>query len=397
MADFVILSTADWDHPLWTNKQHVAVSLARLGHRVVYVDSLGLRAARPGRSDFRRILRRIRRSFRPLRKVQPNLWVLSPLVLPGGSGGWVLRLNRFSLRCYFALVQYRLDLRNTVLWTFNPLTLLYLDLSSFYSTVYHCVDRIQAQPGMPAALLEWEEQRLTKAVQVVFTTAPVLAEELRLSNPHTYYFGNVADTEHFSAALRPDLPRPPALPVASPLLMFVGAIDAYKLDLPMFEALVSATPTWTYVLIGPVGETDPSTDVTSLLALPNVHWLGPRPYQELPAYLACADVALLPLQLNDYTRRMFPMKFFEYLSAGCPVVATAIPSLRDQADVAWLCQPEAEAFQAAIRCALAGQGLSGEHRLRRACLHSYRRRSEAMLERLHFHGVIAQEIGFVGS
>jgi hypothetical protein len=49
MADFVVLSTADWDHPLWTNKQHVAVSLAGLGHRVVYVDSLGLRPARPGR------------------------------------------------------------------------------------------------------------------------------------------------------------------------------------------------------------------------------------------------------------------------------------------------------------------------------------------------------------
>jgi glycosyltransferase involved in cell wall biosynthesis len=392
MADFVVLSTADWDHPLWTNKQHVAVSLAGLGHRVVYVDSLGLRPARPGRSDLRRILRRLRRAIWPLRQVRQNLWVLSPLVLPGGSSGWALGLNRLSLRYAFALVQRSVALRNMVLWTFNPLTCRYLDLPYFHSTVYHCVDRIQAQPGMPAALLEQEEQHLAKAVQVVFTTAPVLEQELRCFNPHTYYFGNVADTEHFSAALCAEGPRPSDLPPTSPLLMFVGAIDAYKLDLPMFEALVAATPTWTYVLIGPVGETDPSTDVTALLALPNVHWLGPRAYQQLPAYLACADVALLPLQLNEYTRRMFPMKFFEYLSAGCPVVATAIPSLRDQADVAWLCQPEADAFQAAIRCALAGQGPDREHRLRRAGLHSYRRRSEAMLERLHFHGLIDPEL-----
>lgn len=392
MADFVVLATADWDHPLWTNKQHVAVSLAQLGHRVVYVDSLGLRPARPGRSDLRRILRRIRRALWPLRQVRPGIWVLSPLVLPGGSSGWALRLNRLSLRYAFALVQRCVALRNTVLWTFNPLTCRYLDLPYFHSTLYHCVDRIQAQPGMPAALLEEEEQRLTRAVQLVFTTSPLLEQELRRLNPNTYFFGNVADTEHFAAALRADGPRPTDLATAAPLVMFVGAIDAYKLDLPMLERLVAATPTWTYVFIGPVGETDPSTDVTALLAHPNVQWLGPRPYQELPGYLACADVALLPLQLNDYTRRMFPMKFFEYLSAGCPVVATAIPSLIAQGDVAWLCQPEAAPFQAAIRRALAAEGPDREHRLKRAALHSYRRRSEAMLERLRFHGLIDPEL-----
>ena len=60
MADFVILSTADWDHPLWTNKQHVACSLAELGHRVLYVDSLGLRGPRVDKTDSGRIWRRLK-------------------------------------------------------------------------------------------------------------------------------------------------------------------------------------------------------------------------------------------------------------------------------------------------------------------------------------------------
>lgn len=393
MSDFVILATADWDHPIWTNKQHVAVSLAELGHRVVYVDSLGLRPARAGRSDLRRILRRIRRSLWPLRQVRPQIWVLSPLVLPGGSSGLALRFNRLSLRYGFELLQRCVALRNAVLWTFNPLTCRYLDLPYFAASVYHCVDRIQAQPGMPADLLEQEEQRLARAVQVVFTSAPMLEQELRGLNRAIYDFGNVADTAHFAQALDRSRPRPIDLPAElsmhrRALLLFVGAIDAYKLDLPMLERLVAATPEWTYVFIGPVGEADPSTDVRGLAAHSNVQLLGPRPYQELPSYLAWADVALLPLQINAYTQRMFPMKFFEYLAAGCPVVATAIPSLRDHADVALLCEPDSAVFQAAIARALAGEGPSRSERLAHAARHSYRRRSEAMLERLRFHGLI---------
>ena len=97
MADVILLSTADWDHPLWTNKQHLAVSLAKAGHRVLYIDSLGVRGARAGTADRRRILRRLRRGLRPLRQVQAGIWVLSPLVLPGRTQGVAGRLNRWSL------------------------------------------------------------------------------------------------------------------------------------------------------------------------------------------------------------------------------------------------------------------------------------------------------------
>ena len=87
MADFVVLSTADWDHPLWTNKQHVAAALADLGHRVLYVDSLGVRGPRVDRADSGRIWRRLRRGLRCPRKVRSRVWVISPLVLPGQVRG----------------------------------------------------------------------------------------------------------------------------------------------------------------------------------------------------------------------------------------------------------------------------------------------------------------------
>ena len=392
MADVILLSTADWDHPLWTNKQHLAVSLADAGHRVLYIDSLGVRSARAGRADARRILRRLLRSLNPLRQVRQRIWVVSPLVLPGRTTGMAGRLNRWSFGLALFWADWRLDLRTPLLWTFNPNTRSYLKLGRFQATIYHCVDRIQAQPGMPSESLERAEQDLCGAVNAVFTTAPELQKELAPLNAGTHLFGNVADAQHFGRARSQALLRPPDFPaIQGPCLIFIGAIDAYKLDLAMLEALIASTPQWTYVLIGPVGETDPSTDVEPLASHSHVHLLGPRPYSELPAYLASADVALLPLQLNDYTRHMYPMKFFEYLAAGCPVVATAIPSLLDQGDVATLCPPDATAFQQSIAAVLKGDVPALEQRLARAEQFTYERRTASMLHCLGRHGLLPQE------
>ena len=78
MADFVLLATADWDHQLWTNKQHTALTLAAAGHRVLYVESLGIRPPRAGASDRTRIVRRLRRMMQLPRQRRERLLVLSP-------------------------------------------------------------------------------------------------------------------------------------------------------------------------------------------------------------------------------------------------------------------------------------------------------------------------------
>ena len=384
MADILILSTADWDHPLWTNKQHVAVSLHALGHRIIYVESLGIRTPRLycGRDVFR-ILRRLRRLLNPLQQRLPGIWVLSPPVLPGLTEGIGLKFNSFVLAICLSVVRWRLGVRELLLWTFNPLASRYLDLKSFSQTVYHCVDRLQAQPGMPIALLDCAESELCRQVNIVFTTAPFLQKKLAPLNADTYFFGNVADVDHFKSASLGTCSRPTDLPwVRGPMLIFIGAIDAYKLELDQIYELVKRTPEWTYVFIGPIGESDPSTNVELLRTLPNLYLMGSRAYRDLPAYLAYADVALLPLRINDYTCHMYPMKFFEYLASGCPIVGTAIPSLYEQADVASLCKPTAVEFEKAIRRVLHGDVPSLESRLARANLNTYKRRTAAMLRLL---------------
>ena len=389
MADFVVLATADWDHPLWTNKQHTAVSLAELGHRVLYVESLGLRSPRPGKADLARILKRLRRLLRLPRQVRPGLWVWSPPVLPGAVRGRGLIINRWLVQSGLTLAQRWLGFLRPLLWTYNPLTLAYLDISTFSGTVYHCVDSIQDQPGLPSARITTGERRLCEAANVVFTTAPLLQQRLEPLNPHTFYFGNVADADHFGQASSASLPCPDALAaVPPPRLLFIGALDAYKLDLPLLEQLIRTTPQWSYVLVGPIGECDASTDLSTILALPNVLWPGVQPYRDLPAWLAHTDVALLPLQLNDYTRQMFPMKFFEYLASGRPTVATAIPSLVPHRESALLCEPTVAGFEAAIRTALAGEGPSVEERQAAAADHTYESRTDRMLAVLQRLGLL---------
>ncbi len=392
MADITLLATADWDHPLWTNKQHVACSLAELGHRVLYVESLGLRPPRQGPrgpsaakagSDRGRIWRRLRHGLLPPRQVRPGLWVWSPLVLPGAQAGLALRFNRLMLALGLGLWRRVLGLRADWLWTYNPMTLAVLKPRPWRRLIYHCVDAIQAQPGMPAAAIEQWEQRLCRRADAVFVTSPDLQRRLAPLNPLTRFYPNVADGAHFARALDPALPLPADLAaIPAPRLGFVGAISAYKLDLALLEQLARTHPSWSLVLIGPVGEGDPDTDVAALAALANVHLLGPRAYAELPAYLKGFDLGLLPLRFNPYTQAMFPMKFFEYLAAGLPVVASAIDALQPFADLALLGDPTPQVFATAITAALAGEGPSQQQRLAGAAAHTYRGRTEAMLRDL---------------
>ena len=350
--DITLLATADWDHPFWTNKQHVAVSLVELGHRVLYIDSLGLRPPTLAAGDRRRVWRRLCRCLAGPRQVQGGLWVVSPLQLPLRTSGWVDRCNRWLLQASLHLARWRLGWRRDLLWTYNPRTADLLSLSAYRRSLYHCVDAIDAQPGMDGPRLRRDEQRLCECVDVVVTTTPFLQQRCAPRARRCVQFANAVDVDHFQQALDPLLPLPGDLvSIPEPRLLFVGAIAAYKLNLSLLSELARACPQWSIVLIGAVGEGDPSTTLSAITDCSNIHLLGPRPYGALPAYLRGAAVGLIPALLNDYTRAMFPMKFFEYLAAGLPVVATPLPALDPYAE---LVQREADAsgFARAIARAL---------------------------------------------
>jgi glycosyltransferase involved in cell wall biosynthesis len=94
-----------------------------------------------------------------------------------------------------------------------------------------------------------------------------------------------------------------------------------------FQLLIDCArlkPEWSWVLIGEEREGQTSAPILELKKLPNVHFLGYKPYDQLPNYLRGMRVGLLPMKINDYTQSMFPMKYYEYLAAGLPVVSTPL-------------------------------------------------------------------------
>jgi glycosyltransferase involved in cell wall biosynthesis len=328
--DILLIATADWDTKPWTNKQHMARSLALRGFRIVYVESLGLRRPTSDRRDFARIVRRVRRAVRGVRRVDANIWVVSPFVLPLHGNASVRRMNTLILSTLIKKSLRSLDFSRCICWTYDPLTTSLLDHFAPEFTVYHCVDDLSAVPGIERKLLARADVSLVTRADVVFVTNPILRDRwLEVKGKDVHYFPNVADYEHFSKA-RKGAPIPPEIAtIPSPRIGYVGTISDYKIDLEMVLQIAQQRPDWHWVFVGEAREGQRSETMKRLRRLANVHFLGYREYAFLPEYLGSFDIATLPMRINNYTISMFPMKFFEYLAAGRPVLATELPALAD--------------------------------------------------------------------
>jgi glycosyltransferase involved in cell wall biosynthesis len=382
-GDIVMLSTADWDNPFWTNKQHVAVTLASRGFRVLYIDSLGLRRPTASRRDLKRLIRRFGKGLRPPRRVQENIWIWSPILLPFHGSIFVQSLNRKLLSLGLFVWKRGLGMRSAWLWTYSPLTCALLSLEQWSKVIYHCVDEVKAQPGMPKQVLARAENTLVRRADVVFVTSTTLEKSRRVLNSNTHYFPNVADSRHFSTAMSEETVLPDDMAaIAGPRIGLIGALSGYKVDFELIREIALKRRDWSLVLIGEIGEGDPWTDSSLLRDVPNIHLLGCRPYSMLPSYLKGMHVAILPSRLNEYTEAMFPMKFFEYLASGRPVVSTMLPSLQAYGEIVCLAESP-DSFMEGIENALRGRCAHLERRLELARQHTYEERTDRMLSIIH--------------
>ncbi len=148
------------------------------------------------------------------------------------------------------------------------------------------------------------------------------------------YVPNVADVDLFAQALQDGPIDPGMAGLPHPRIVFTGALVTTKLDMGLLFVLARSQRDWSFALVGPTGPGDPRADMSGLAAEPNVHLLGPRPYEALPEVLRGADAGLIPYALNQLTESIFPMKVYEYLAAGLPVVATRLPALAGVEEVA---------------------------------------------------------------
>ena len=335
VGDCIMFATADWDEPYWTNKQHMANELARMGWRILYVESIGLRSPRTGSTkDWKRIAKRFFKGIRSMlsgsTKRSAGVWVLSPLLVPGGHEHplWG-RLNRWLLEAGLRRSLSRLCFRDFWVWAYHPY-LPDMTMAGGHTVIYHCVDDLSSVPGLDGPAFRRAEDKFLRRADVVFVTSPALADRCTAINPNTHFFPNVVDAEHFGKAMSPGQLPCDLEVIPEPRLCYHGVLSDFKIDFQLLLDAAVMRPEWHWVFIGEEREGQRCDFVEQLRKLPNVYFLGYRPYESLPDYLRGVQVGLLPSKLNEYTRSMFPMKYFEYLAAGVPVVSTPLDAVKSQ-------------------------------------------------------------------
>jgi glycosyltransferase involved in cell wall biosynthesis len=374
----ILAASAGWDTPAPVNAHQVARRLAARGHRVLFVESVGLRAPAPlaSRNDLRRVVARLRGFAGGLREVEPRLFVLSP-PWPQVGPRWLRERLLALVARGVARAARELGFAEPILWAFLPTALPIADRARVRLVVYHCVDHYAANPGVDAGFVDALERRMLARADVVFATSAVLADRLRAHRAGAVTLvPNGADVALFARAHEP-LPEPAELAhVPRPRAIYVGNLAAYRVDPALLAAL--ADDGVAVVLVGPVGLGDASQtppELAELLRRRSVHALGVRPPDALPALLRHADVALIPFLENDHTRASLPLKLWEYLAAGLPVVATPLPNLAPlAADGLVTLARGPEAFVRAVRAAAADPPGRRAERLARAREHDWPQR-----------------------
>jgi glycosyltransferase involved in cell wall biosynthesis len=383
----ILFATADWDEPYWTNKQHCAKSLAELGVQVLYVESVGLRSPKSGSlRDWQRLWNRLHKGLRSFffgaSERAPCIYVLSPLVIPAGHHHPLLkRLNHYLLKWSIWRSTSGRGFKAPLIWTYHPFMLNVLSRDYASTLLYHCVDDLAALPGVDADAFRAAEAQLLERSNIVFVTTRTLVDHCKKNNLNTHFLPNVVDEHHFGRALdRGDIPADVAC-IPEPRLCYHGVLSDFKIDFQLLLDVASIRPEWSWIFIGEEREGQNSHLVAELAKLPNVYFLGYKPYKILPDYLRAMQVGLLPSLLNEYTRAMFPMKYYEYLAAGIPVASTPIDFTDTQKEGIRI-GASAEDFSSAIEFQLR-QGRY-EHDMVREMIGSntWRERTRAMLQGL---------------
>ena len=382
--DFLIISTADWNSPIQTNKQYVSREIAKLGNRVLYVESLGVRKIQIKKKDFFRIFKRIINNLLIIKQKEKNIWVLSPILFPGATNKKIIFINRVIFNFNLFIAMKFLNFKKEYLWTYNPLTSLYLNIEKFKSSIYHAVDAIEHQPFMPKKHIEKQEIILSKKVDKIFVTSKNIINKLKKHNANITYFGNVCDYDHFSKALTTNTENIPLdiKCINKPIIGFIGSISEYKLNYKLIHNVASSLKEINFVFIGPTDDSLNHSNLNRIKKLKNVYFLGYRKYKSLPSYCAYFDVAWLPLIHNNYTKSMFPMKFFEYLAAGLPVVATDLQSIREFNKLVTITD-DISKIKISIIKALKNKDFNLKNRLSLAMENTYQKRTKKMLMELN--------------
>lgn len=325
---FVYFGPEPWEG-LWRNRHQLMTRFAK-HNLVLYVEPR--RHLRPTLAAWKsEKLSLAPWRWKPLSHIENSLYVYHQPPFAPISGGPLLRTATKRLRQgLLSAAARRLNLNKPIVWISRPSL---ADLRGVFDarlTIYHVVDEyseyVNDSPAQRARTRSHEQSVLRQADLVVVVSPSLLADK-RQYNPHTHLVPNAVEYEAYEQCLTSGAPLPDDLAaVPRPRLGYIGLIGG-KLDLALLEDVARARPAWSLVFLGALAERREEKDWGRLSALPNVHYLGQVPAARVPDYVRGFDVGLMPYRQNRHVQYVSPLKLYDYLAAGKPVVSVPMPAL----------------------------------------------------------------------
>ncbi|PID92294.1 MAG: hypothetical protein CSA96_03970 [Bacteroidetes bacterium] len=325
---------------------------------------------------FRKVLQRIKSWSRWLKAAEPGFHVLTPIALPLFGYPLLEKLTDISTKMQIQLAQRILKFREPLVFASIPsyaetvLKLPHRGLIYYYSDKYTSYDDISAQDALAR-----RDRMLFEAADVVFCASEMITDSLKEKRKEVHYLPHAVDFQRFHVALQADDPEPADIAaIPHPRIGYYGSI-ADNNDKEMILHAATQNPDLQFVMIGKV-----FGDYTHLKALPNIHFLGFKPYAEIPYYGRHFDVGFMSWKSTDWIRHCSPLKAKEYFSLGLPVVSIPIHELEKyHADLVYFASSPEE-FLAQIEKALTEDSPEmHQKRIKRMSQESWDIRSSEML------------------
>src|SRR5580692_2181636 len=307
----VCFAGEDWWYHHPHSKNHLLKRYARR-NKVLFVNSISMGLPSMSNPDFFLKIRRKLKSYtRWLRKVPEGLWVITPVNLPlYGSriGRW---LNRILLVAQLRAAMLLLQMSRPILWVAIPTAAEMTGHLGEKLLLYQVSDKYDANEdsALSGQVIRKYDRELKEAADVVLYSGRKLFREA--TEPNRYFLEQAVDFEHFSGLRAEAAPELAHIP--HPILGYFGSMD-YVMDTELMAEVARLRPEWHWVLLGIQSN-------LVRIAAPNIHFLGSKPYSELPAYIRQFDVCVLPWrESNTFTGYGSAIKVREYLATGKPVV-----------------------------------------------------------------------------
>lgn len=375
--NIICFAGAKYDIPYWTNRQEIMSRVSKT-HRVLYVEPRLFIL-----SILKDILKNPAKFFKGVKKTE-NLFIISQINrLPFSRQSRLCNFINQKINEFFVKrAAHKFGFENPVLWIYDTEACYYLGKMNEKFVLYDCVDKHEAQEGIKAHAekVKQEEKIILEKANAVAVTSRALFEEKKKQNPNTFFIRNVGDFERFNPEALKNLEIPEDIKkIKRPIAGFVGAIDSYKLNISLLRQISILNGDVSFVLIGKPFIDKNSKEIEELKKRRNVYFLGPRDRKEIPAYVQAFDVCLIPYQKNEYNKYSFPLKFFDYMATGKPIIASGLPELEEFCEVIDIIKTPEEFTEILRKVILKGDSERREKRLEIASQNTWEIRTKKLL------------------